>query len=65
MQGTRNGRSPNVRLASKVESLPTKMSFPALLARVKEESDGIRLRINAGEIRPFVQIAVDASETEI
>ncbi|HQW29660.1 MAG TPA: hypothetical protein PK529_10780 [Verrucomicrobiales bacterium] len=41
------------------------MNFPALLARVKEESDGIRLRINAGEIRPFVQIAVDASETEI
>jgi hypothetical protein len=48
-----------------MDSVPAEMIFRALLARVVEWGDLIRLRTDAGEIGTFVQVAVDAGETEV
>ena len=41
------------------------MIAPDVFPRMKQRSDSPRLRIDSREVRPFVQIAVDASECEI
>ena len=41
------------------------MLRPAVFARVKKAGQSFRLRVNAGNVRTFVQVAVVASERQI
>lgn len=60
-----NRRPAKVREANKIEPFPTKMIFPSLLPWVKKQGHGVREGIDACDVRPLVQVAVDTSETEI
>lgn len=48
-----------------MNSVPEEVIVPALLAGVEKRGDRIRFRIDTGEVGTFVQVAVDAGETEV
>lgn len=45
--------------------IPTKVSSPNMVSGMKERLDLIRARIEPGEVRPLVQVAEIASESEV
>jgi hypothetical protein len=60
-----DGGAANLGLADDVNAIPSEMLVPVLLARVKERGQSIGLGINSSEIGAFVEITVDAGETEV
>ena len=48
-----------------MDSLPAEVIVPALLARVEEWGQHVCQGIDAGETGAFVQVAIDAGETEV
>jgi hypothetical protein len=60
-----DGGAANLGLADDVNAIPSEMLVPALLARVKERRQRICQRIDSSEIGAFVEITVDAGETEV
>ena len=46
-------------------AVPAEMFVPVVFSRVKQRSDLVGIGVNAGEVGSFVQIAVDAGQTEI
>ena len=51
--------------ADDVNATPREMLIPAMPSRMKQLRDSIRFRIDARQVRTFVQITVDTGEREI
>src|SRR6266511_2488857 len=60
-----NGRSPSRRDSDQGDATPFKMLIPPVVAWIKEAGDVPANRIDPGQVRPFVQIAVVTREREI
>jgi hypothetical protein len=60
-----DGCSANRGRADNINPAPDEMLFPSMSSRMKQFGYSIRFRINAGEVRTFVQITVDARAREI
>ena len=60
-----NDGAAYLRLADDMEAIPAKMLGPLLLAGVKKWGHLISEGIDAGEIGPLVEIAVDAGQTQV
>ena len=57
--------SPYRGLADQIDSLPLKMLAPLLTTRMKQLGYLVGLRIEPGQVRSFVQIAIDAGESKV
>jgi hypothetical protein len=60
-----DGGAADIRFAENLETLPAEMLMPVLLARVEKQGHRLGLGIDSGEIGAFVEIAIDAGETEV
>jgi hypothetical protein len=58
-------RSPDVRLSGQDGATPPEVIVPAILSRVEEPGESIRVGVYAGDIRPLVVITLDATKSEI
>jgi hypothetical protein len=58
-------RPADSRLSKNVYAAPRKVVFPALVSRMKQLRHPIRLRVNARQVRAFVKITVNASQSQI
>jgi hypothetical protein len=52
-------------LANQMNSSPRKMIIPFLSSRRKQRRNLLSYRINSGQVWTFVEIAINASESEI
>jgi hypothetical protein len=57
--------SSNGSLADYVYAAPLEVIFPPLVSRVKQLCDATSLRIDPGQVRAFVKITVDASQSQV
>jgi hypothetical protein len=57
--------SANRTCADDENAAPHEMLVPPMTPRMKQLRDAVRFRIDAGQVRTFVQITVDAGEREI
>lgn len=55
----------HVGLSGQNNTIPRKMLFPLLLTGMKQPSKLTCCRVDAGQIRAFVQIAVDARQSQV
>lgn len=60
-----NGCATGSGFTNQMDSVPSEVILPALLPRVKQRSEISGKWINAGEIRAFVKIAINAGEAEV
>jgi hypothetical protein len=60
-----DGRPTDGGSAGDVDSLEGKVILPSLMARVEQFGDRAGERVNAGQVGAFVEITVDARETEV
>lgn len=59
------GRPANRGPANQINSAPREMFLPPMFPRVKQLGDYPGLRVDAGQVRAFVQIAIYASKSNI
>ncbi len=60
-----NGRSSNGCDADKHRTVPLEMLTPNVLTRMKKRRQFVRFRIESGDVRSLVRIAVGAGQAEI
>lgn len=60
-----NRRPADSRLPSDVDAAPLEVVFPTMPSRMKQFCDPISFRINARQMRAFVEIAIDTGESPI
>jgi hypothetical protein len=48
-----------------IDALPPEVIFPSLPPRMEQLRDSIRVWINARQVRTFVQVTVDAGESQL
>jgi len=60
-----DGGSADGRLANHIDAAPREVVFPAVAPRMEQFRDLVRLRVNARQVRTFVEIAVDARQGQV
>ena len=59
-RGASNGSPPD-----QVGAIPDEMPFPSVFSRVKQPHHAVGLRVQTGDVRPFVAVAEEARKGEI
>ena len=60
-----NGGSADRRFANQMNAALLEMFRPMISSWMKQFCDGIRLRINAGQVWAFMQITINAGQGEV